>query len=86
MYDDRDSSGKRIPYRILLTLILCAAALAARIQHPDAARTLETWLIGPEGNPVVQAFAGMEYAMGEGGGIGQAVQVFCTEMTGDAPS
>ena len=60
-------------------LLICAAAAAARLWFPVAGDLAETWLLGPEGNPVTAAFSAMEDGMDDG--VGAAVAAFCEEVS-----
>ena len=62
-------------------LLLCGAAVAARFCWPCPAASVETWFLGPEGNPVTAALAALEDGMGDG--VGQAVAAFCEEFSDD---
>ena len=76
---------KRTQWRKLrwsIVLVLCAAAAAARLWWPHPGAWAETWLLGPEGNQVTEAFAALEDGMGRG--VGAAVAAFCEEFADDA--
>ena len=62
-------------------LLLCGAAVAARLCWPRPAARVEAWFLGPEGNPVTSAFAALEDGMGDG--VGKAVAAFCEEFSDD---
>lgn len=65
-----------------IVLVLCVAAVAARLWWPRPAAWAEAWFLGPEGNPVTEAFAALEDGMGDG--VGAAVEAFCEEFADDA--
>lgn len=60
-------------------LLLCAAAVAARLWWPGTAAWAERWFLGPEDNQVAQAFSALENGMGDG--VGAAVEAFCEEFS-----
>ena len=72
--------------RLAAVLLLCALTAGAKHWRPQAAQALQTWSVGQEDNRVLQAFAALGSSMEQGDGLGQAVQAFCAEMTGDGIS
>ena len=67
--------------RVALSLLLCAAALAAKLWYPQAAGALEAWITGGEDGCVAEAFAAFRDSMALGDPVHQAVEAFCAEMT-----
>ena len=66
--------------RIVVSLLLLTAALAAKLWYPQGADAVEAWMAGQEGNCVQEAFAALEDSIGDGDSASRAVQAFCTEI------
>ena len=67
--------------RLALAMALCVAVVLCRILRPDAAGELRRWVVGDGSEQVQQAFFGMEQALEEGGGLGEAWAVFQAELS-----
>lgn len=70
--------------QLVLAALLCALTFGLKRWYPQTAQTLRPWIIGQEDNRVMQAFSALTDTMQQGKSVGQAVQAFYMEMTGEA--
>lgn len=72
-----------VSFQLVVAALLCALSFGLKQWYPQAAQTLRPWIIGQEDNRVMQAFSALTETMEQGQSLGEAVQAFYMEITGE---